>query len=127
MTRTQVNPDAEGTTAEHIGQVLRTNREAMGLSQTQLAAGVGAHLNTAHRVEAGRGTILLTYIETMLATVGLEIALVPLGTRTPVEDVLDSDEPRPSHEGRIARAMAILKEAIARSKDDPRSRNGSSH
>jgi len=121
MTRTQVNPDAEGTTAEHIGQVLRTNREAMGLSQTQLAAGVGAHLNTAHRVEAGRGTILLTYIETMLATVGLEIALVPLGTRTPVEDVLDSDEPRPSHEVRRARAMSILEDAIERAYEEAHS------
>ena len=118
MTQTQTDPDAGGTTAEHIGQVLRTNREAMGMNQTQLAANVGAHLNTAHRVEAGRGTVLLTYIEAMLAAVGLEIALVPLGTRTPVEDVLDSDEPRPSHEVRAARAMAILKDAIARAYDE---------
>ena len=68
------------TTAAHIGAVLKANRQALGLSQAQLAGCVDAHLNTAYRVERGRGTILFTQVEGFLAAVGLEIAVVPLGT-----------------------------------------------
>ena len=115
MTQTPVGMvAADQTAAEHIGSMLRTNRVALGMNQTQLAAGAGAHLNTAHRVEAGRGTILLTHMEAMLATVGLEIAVVPIGTRLPAEDLLDSEDPHPRLEERSARAVAILEEALAR-------------
>lgn len=72
--------------AAHIGERIRQARSANQLTLQELSGRVGTHLNTVHKLEKGRGTIMLRQIEALLRVLGLELAIVPLGERVRVEE-----------------------------------------
>lgn len=71
--------------AQHLGQHIRAARSAQRLTLDALSDRIGTHLNTVHKLEKGRGTIMLTHIEQLLHALGFELAVVPLGYREFVE------------------------------------------
>lgn len=76
----------DGGLAAHIGLRIRQARSANHLTLNELSGRIGAHLNTVHKLEKGRGTIMLRQIEALLHVLGLELAIVPLGHRERVEE-----------------------------------------
>lgn len=56
----------DGGLAEHIGARIRQARAASCLTLNELSGRMGAHLNTVHKLEKGRGTIMLRQIEALL-------------------------------------------------------------
>lgn len=77
--------EADHRVSGHIGEIVREHRLGTGMTQGQLAEVCGVHLNTVHKIEAGKGTRMCDNIDMLLAALGMEIAIVPLGTRSRVE------------------------------------------
>lgn len=84
-TETAGAPEGDGL-AQHIGQRLRACRAASNQTLSELSGKIGTHLNTVHKLEKGKGTIMLTQIEQLLNALGLELAVVPRGARELVEN-----------------------------------------
>lgn len=78
-----------------VTQLARAHRLARQLSQTEVADAAGVHINTIVKVEKGRITIMMVALEAILASVGLELAVVPLGSAVQVETELGVVDPEP--------------------------------
>ena len=72
-----------------IGNVIKRQRRAAGLTQQELAERLGVRQATVSSVEAGAGGTKLSTLFDMLAALDLELTVAPRsgGTHTPLEDI----------------------------------------
>lgn len=72
-----------------IGNIVKRQRRAAGLTQNDLAARLGVRQATVSSVEAGAGGTKLSTLLDMLAALDLELTVAPRsgGTPTALEDI----------------------------------------
>jgi len=66
-------------TPEKIGELVRTTRKSMGVTQENLAMTSGTGLRFIIEMERGKPTCQLGKVLTVLHTLGIKIELTPLG------------------------------------------------
>lgn len=67
----------ERLTADEIGKLVKTTRERIGLTQTELAVTSGTGLRFIVDLERGKPTCQLEKVLTVLHTLGIRITLTP--------------------------------------------------
>lgn len=67
--------------ASELGNILRLRRRELGLQQVELAEMAGVSTRFVHSAEHGKPSMQLDKLMSVLAVLGLELAIVPVGGR----------------------------------------------
>lgn len=78
--------DTAARLAQEIGEIVRRERELLGMRQDELALAAGVSTRVVHQVEHGKATSRLDSLVPLLEALGLGLKVQPQRRQTPEGD-----------------------------------------